>query len=207
MLGYESLDFDLDPRGDLPSDIHDTIQNYTKFQIFFIFGHEYAHHTLGHLCEAKLANIQLRDIVHISESKNSIRCFQYKHREEYEADWFAIKNIKGNKDLRSKLADAAFLMFIYFDILDHVYQYLALSHGVSKSHPRPLDRLWRLRQRLNKKNGLSPEIIEMNISLANSIKDILTSDWLPFHINELEIYGSYYLPSYKKEILQDRIDF
>ena len=207
MLGYESLDFDLDPRGNLPSHIHDTIQNYSNFQIYFTFGHEYAHHTLGHLSEAMLTNIKLRDIVHITESNHSIQSFQYKHRKEYEADWFAIKNIKGNKDFRSALADSAFLMFIYFDILDHVYQYLALSHGVSETHPRPLDRLWKLRQKLNKRIGSCPEIIERNISLANSFKNILTSDWLRFHMDELEIYGSYYLPSYKKEILQDRIDF
>lgn len=207
MLGHESLDFDLDPRGDLPTHTHETIQNYTNFQIFFTFGHEYAHHTLGHLSSAKLANIKLRDIVHITESESSIRCFQYAHRKEYEADWFAIKNIKGNKDFRSALADSAFLMFIYFDILDHVYQYMSLCNGISKTHPRPLDRLWKLRKKLNKRIGSSPEIIETNILIANSFKNTLTSEWLPFHMDKLEIYGSYYLPSYKKEILKDRIDF
>jgi hypothetical protein len=207
MLGYESLDFDLDPRGDLPPKIHETIQEYTNYQIFFTFGHEYAHHTLGHLDEAKLANIKLRNIVYVTERDNSVRCFHHKHRKEYEADWFAIKNIKGNKDFRSALSGAAFMMFIYFDVLDHVYQYLALSHGISKTHPRPLDRLCELRRRLNKRIGSTSETITANIELANTFKKILTSEWLPFHIDELEIYGSYYLPSYKKEILRDRIDF
>lgn len=207
MLGHESLDFDLDSRGELPTHIHDTIQNYTDHQIFFTFGHEYAHHTLGHLSEAKIANIKLQDIVHITESDCSIRCYQYAHRKEYEADLFAIKNINGNKEFKSSLADAAFLMFIYFDILENVYQFLALSSGVSRTHPRPIDRLWKLRRKLNKKIGSSPQVIEANISLANSIKNVLTTEWLPFHIDELEIYGSYYLPSYKKKVLQDRIDF
>lgn len=207
MLGSESLDFDLDPRGDLPVSIHETIKMYTTYQLIFTFGHEYSHHTLGHLSSAKLSNINMSDIIKESASNTSIQCYRYIHRKEYEADWYAIKNIKGNNEFKSALADSAFLMFIYFDILEHVYEFMSLRVGSSKTHPKPLDRLWKLRRRLNRKVGASREIIESNIEGANLLKNVLVSDWLPFHMDKIEIYGSIYLPSYKKEMLRDRIDF
>ncbi len=96
---------------------------------------------------------------------------------------------------------------IYFDILDHVYQVLSLRQSVSLTHPKPLDRLWHLRKKLKDKIGASREIIESYLRAANTIKKVLSNEWIPYRIEQLERYGSVYLPSYRTKLLIDRVDF
>jgi len=48
-LEKESLDFDLDPRGDLPDSENNRIKEALKWQLEFVIGHEYAHLLCGHL--------------------------------------------------------------------------------------------------------------------------------------------------------------
>ncbi len=207
MLGSESLDFDLDPRGDLPKKIHEEIINYTDLQLIFTFGHEYAHHTLGHLSASRIKNCPLQEIIQAKSDNKNLKVYRYEHKNEYDADLYAIKNIKNNNNFRSIMADSAFLLFIYFDILDHVSHYLALRSSTSKTHPKPLDRLWRLRHKLKTKLGASKDVIESYLNISNEIKNVLSTEWLPFRIDELEKYGSIYLPSYKGKFLLDRVDF
>ncbi|PTN38945.1 hypothetical protein [Desulfonatronum sp. SC1] len=207
MLGSESLDFDIDPRGDLPPKIHKEISNYTELQLIFIFGHEYAHHTLGHLSSSSIKKYPLQTIMHTERSDIDIKAYSYEHKKEYNADLYAIKKIRNNNHFRSIMADSAFLIFIYFDILDHVLQYLALRDNISKTHPNPLDRLWHLRGKLKSKIGASVDTIRSYLKVSGQIKNLLIKEWLPFRIDELERYGSIYLPSYKRKILIDRIDF
>ena len=207
MLGSESMDFDLDPRGTPPTEIHEKITTYTNMQLMFVFGHEYSHHTLNHLVKGRLKEISLNNISNVKSTDCRINIYNYNYKKEYEADLQAIKNIKNNNYVRSCLADSAFLLFIYFDILDHVYQLLAIRPAVSATHPKPLDRLWRLRRKLKDKIGATKEVIDSYIEVANNIKEILTNEWIPYRIEEIERYGSVYLPSYKGKILIDREDF
>lgn len=207
MMGSESLDFDIDSRGDLPPKIHKEIANYTEVQLIFIFGHEYAHHILGHLSSSSIKKYPLQTIMHTERSNIDIKAYSYEHKKEYSADLYAIKNIRNNNQFRSIMADSAFLMFIYFDILEHVLQYLALRDTISKTHPKPLDRLWHLRGKLKSKIGGSVDTIKSYLKFSDQIKNLLIKEWLPFRIDELERYGSIYLPSYKDKTLIDRIDF
>jgi hypothetical protein len=45
------------------------------------------------------------------------------------------------------------------------------------------------------------------MNFAEKIKHTLVTDFIPYHWDELEKYGSIYLPSYKPKIQKDRIDF
>ena len=207
MLGSESLDFDLDSRGDLPSEIHNIIKNYTDSQLIFTFGHEYAHHTLGHLSSSRIKKCSIQKIIPTKNEHTYLELYSYKHKQEYDADLYAIKNIRNNNKLRSIMTDSAFLLFIYFDILDHVFQFLAIRNSTSATHPKPLDRLWHLRRKLKSKLGASKNVIESYLNMSYKIKKELTEECLPFRIDEIERYGSVYLPSYKSKILLDRIDY
>jgi hypothetical protein len=207
MLGSEAMDFDLDPRGTPPVEIHETIESYTYSQLMFIFGHEYSHHTLNHLSRSNEKEVSLGNSTHIQGGHKNVKIYSYNYRKEYEADLQAIKNIRNNNSARNFLATSAFLFFIYFDILDHVYQATSLRQSISLTHPKPLDRLWHLRKKLKGNIGVSGEIIESYLRVAEKIKDILSTDWIPYHIEDLERYGSAYLPSYRKKVLIDREDF
>lgn len=207
MIGSESLDFDLDTRGKLPGYIDKSLTEATYYQLLFTYGHEYAHHLLGHLSDSKLSYTSIKDICIKSDSKGKTSKYILNHKMEYEADLYAIKNIKSNNQLRSNLANAAFTMFIYFDIVDAVFQTMALRSNISHTHPKPIDRINKLRKQLNKKFGMTSEEISSWVKFAEKIKQILIKDWIPYRWDELEKYGSIYLPSYKSKILKDRIDF
>lgn len=49
MLKKEAMDFELDPRGIIPKEIDKQLKMYTRGEIEFIIGHEYAHYYLKHL--------------------------------------------------------------------------------------------------------------------------------------------------------------
>lgn len=149
----------------------------------------------------------LQTIMHTERSNIDIKAYSYEHKKEYNADLYAIKNIRNNNHFRNIMADSAFLMFIYLDILDHVLQYLALRDTISKTHPKPLDRLWHLRGKLKSQLGASVDTIKSYLKVSDQIKNLLIKEWLPFRIDELERYGSIYLPSYKSKMLIDRVDF
>lgn len=160
MLGSESIDFDLDPRGTPPEYIDKFIKDLTHDQISFTFGHEYAHHLLNHLQKSQEKKLSLQDILHKSKSDNFVRSIAYKHKQEYEVDCFSIKNIKSNTAYKSRLLNAAFIMFSHFSVLNHAFEVMAKKGPYGSSHPDPIDRIWKLRRRINKKIGMPPEEIK-----------------------------------------------
>jgi len=207
MIGSESLDFDLDPRGTPPDWIDEPIKKLTFDQISFTFGHEYSHHLLNHLQQGKVNKKSLQDVFYIGESDKFFSSYAYKHKQEYEADLLSIKNIKSNAAYKSRLANAAFAMFAHFSVLNHAFEVMAIKKRHLSSHPDPIDRIWKLRRCLNRRIGMPVEEINNVLAKANFFKKLLAEKFIPLHFDELEMYGSYYLPSYKKKLLIDRVDF
>ncbi|WP_150130877.1 M48 family metalloprotease [Janthinobacterium sp. LM6] len=207
MLGTESIDFDIDPRGTPPRLIDEAIKKLTHDQLSFTFGHEYAHHLLGHLSQGQIKKKSLSEIFYANELGKSVGSYSYKHKQEYEADFFSIKNIKSNTEYKNRLANAAFIMFSHFSVLNHALEVMAVKSQFKSDHPDPIDRIWKLRRRLNRKIGMQSEEIENLLARADQFKKILAENFIPLHFEELEMYGSHYLPSYKEKILVDRVDF
>jgi len=141
MLGVESLDFDLDPRHDiLPKHIIENNNFLVNQQLMFIIGHEYAHHSLGHLNNSKFHKMNSNDLFKVQGENNKI--YNYSQKQEFEADWYAFKNTKLKKEKKASILNGAFLFFIYLDVYDSVKQYLHPSVKAYKTHPEPIDRLW-----------------------------------------------------------------
>ena len=207
MLGNESFDFDLDPRGDLPQSIHSEIQMVTEQQLLFIIGHEYSHHILGHLSDTYTNTIKSKDLFFSSYSKNNYKYYNYRYSHEYKADFFSIKNIKSEANIKSAILNGAFHILIYFDIIDSLLQTMALRPIASSTHPKPLDRLYKLRKAFNNKLGYPKTELDNIINFSDLLKNKINKDWLSYNIDTLEMYGSIYLPSYKNKLLKDRIDY
>lgn len=207
MIGNESMDFDLDPRGDLPPHIDHVIRSYTNSQLMFIFGHEYSHHTLNHLNSSKENIKNILTVTPWSENTVKAKVYNYNHRKEYEADLQAIKNVKNNNYIRNLTATSAFFFFIYIDILDHLFRCLGFRNDISTSHPAPLDRLFHLRKKLKAGLGFSKEDLTPFLKYSDRIKREVEENIVRFDHESLEFYGSIYLPSYKGKFLKDRIDF
>ena len=208
MAGHESFDFDIDPRGSLPKHIDVWMKNITDLQYQFILGHEYSHHLLGHVKDSNLRSDSLSSFMAMYEGNSTIQHYKYSHKLEYDADWHAIKNIKGNSKFKEDISNAAFLTLMYLEtskiVLDYINPRRANHIG---THPDPVSRIFKIRKKLNNKYGFNRDILENNLDYLKKYTEQFVSQYLAFNFDEFESYGSHYLPSYKAMLLNDRVDF
>ncbi|PKH88373.1 hypothetical protein [Colwellia sp. Bg11-28] len=208
MAGHESFDFDIDPRGTLPEHIHGWMKSITDLQYQFILGHEYSHHLLGHVKDSNLRTDSLSSFMAMHEGKHTIQHYKYSHKLEYDADWYSIKNIKGNSKFKDDLSKAAFLTLMYLETSRIVLDYTnpRRTNQVS-SHPDPSSRIYKIRKKLNNKYGFSKDQLENNLGYLKDYTEQFISKYLVFNFDSFEEYGSHYLPSYKTRLLNDRVDY
>lgn len=208
ILGFESFDFDLDPRFDnLEEEYFEIAKNKTKFQMDFIIGHEYAHYLLGHLNNKNFVMMQMSSSAgKDNDNEKKMPIFNYSKKNEYDADWYSIKNINSNNVYRNNLTNAAFELFIYFAAFEKIKSFFAYSS--SYSHPAPIDRLWQLRKKINKRFGMTEDEIKLNLENVLNFTDKYIQNYLVTNVDEFETQGSFYLPSYINfPLRRDRIDF
>jgi len=207
----EALDFDLDPRGDLPDSEMRRIEEALRWQLEFVIGHEYAHLLLGHLSEgnAKEVNSLLFNV----KPDKYIECKIYfqNEQQEFEADLASIKNANYDEYEQASAIYQACLFFYYLHLGEVVSSYLFPRLGRPRTHPRPLDRVKNLRNNLHVSDNIIPDSEFENIEkIVAKLEHVLKEEllpYLPYQTDKFDMYGSMYLPSYKKEFLQDRIDF
>lgn len=204
MLMTESLDFEIDPRGILPANIDNKLTTLVNQQIDFVIGHEYAHHILGHLEKSR----QVKDNWTIVGKKNHFYFYNYKQMQEFDADFYSIQHGNYNRREKSNVVNAAIIFFLSLDLFECVRNYMYPPGSGIKKHPKPLDRMWRIHKKYSYCKGvLSVKDLEDWIAYLLDFKTHLETEFLPFHVEELERYGSVYLPSFKDRIPVDRIDF
>ncbi len=208
MCGHESFDFDIDPRGCLPENIDIWMKNTTDLQYQFILGHEYSHHLLGHVKNSNLRSDSLSSFMGMYEGKSTINHYKYSHKLEYDADWYSIKNIKGNSQFRNDISCAAFLTLMYLETSRMVLDYISpMRVNHVGTHPDPISRIFKIRKKLNNKYGLTKETLENNLGYLKKYTEKFITQYLVYNFEQFESYGSHYLPSYKARLLNDRIDF
>jgi len=198
MIGKEALDFEIDSRGEIPAHIHTEIDIITEWQMLFVIGHEYAHHYLNHLGKGTTTEFH-------SFKNREFKYYNFKQQKELEADVNSIIKPLISEEERSSLADAAFTFFYSLDLYQTVEEYMFPSSKTSATHPEPNDRILELRKNIDKKYGFSEDVILERINYYQSFKEELINDFLPFNIERIETYGSVYLPTYKKEVIHDRL--
>lgn len=191
MLGTESLDFDIDSRGDMPAIINRKIKNDVNNQMQFTYGHEFAHKLNEHLS--------------LPESNNQL---VYSHNLEFEADIAAIAVINKKDDAAyENIRDGAITALVFLSFLEHSLQLMTNTKlSFSSTHPSSRERLHNLCESLGKDSPLSfVEIDELDDGLSEQaeIMKRMLGDQLEYHLSR---YGSVYLPSYKKRLLEDRVE-
>jgi hypothetical protein len=203
MLGFESLDFEVDPRGKLPNDVHLQIKNSTEWQLRFIIGHEYAHHYLNHLENGVISELNFHSDI---KKSSDVKRISYSHQKEYDADLFSIKSIETDDMIKDSMTIAGLYFFHFLDLLETVTDYM-LPSGRVDTHPKAIDRLWNLRNSIDDKYGVSKSELESYLNSYKSFKEHIISEILPFKTELIESYSSMYLPSHMESMKIDRLDY
>ncbi len=205
MLGYEAMDFEIDPRADLPGEIHQRVQILTDQQLQFIIGHEYAHHYLGHLDSGKLLDFDSLGAVH--QELGRLKIYNYSQQNELDADFHAIHNLDTPDDIKGVFLEAATTFFCILDIYLCFKDAIDPHVGNYYSHPKPMDRIWELRRKFPETIGYNSAEITKLGERNEKLKQFLINDFISIYTDELEMYGSTYIQGYKNKKPFDRLDF
>jgi len=205
MLGYESLDFEIDPRADLPEEMHKTIQVLTDTQLKFVIGHEYAHHYLGHLDDQKMVN--LKSLGMTDGPMDSLQFFNYAQEQELDADFNAIESLDTGLDVKEEYLSAALTFFTILDVYECFQEYMSPRISNFRTHPRPVERLWELRKKFPESISYTTSDLNSILGKSKELKEFLVNDFIGFNVDMLEMYGSNYITSFKSERSLDRLDF
>lgn len=190
MLKIEALDFELDPRGEVPVKIDDELTAYTKGEIFFVIAHEFSHSILNHLDSRNIVKAE-DDYVYYNKSQ----------LQEFEADVNAIHILKSFMDEENAIG-YAINFFMAIDLYEQVKEQISPSIGHIKTHPESIDRI----KHLLEKFPTSKFNLKMLISMNESIKSVLM-DLVSTHYDLFEMYGSIYLGEWHTVNKIDRVDY
>ncbi|WP_313378412.1 hypothetical protein [Achromobacter insolitus] len=211
MFLTEALDFDLDPRGQLPEEVHGRMATLVEDQLQFVVGHEYAHLLLGHLNANSVQQAPLG--VFPTPAHSSARYYTPRQHQEFEADVGALLHAKLDEEELAGRLNASTWFFLGLELLYAVSDYINPSMGAPKTHPEPIDRLLALRKEVLGTRNIdadriySDDAISDGIRWVHSVKEQVLKDFIPYRVDALETYGSIYLPSFRKAELYDRLNY
>lgn len=193
MLKTETLDFELDPRGSVPANLHAKLTRLTRSQLRFVIGHEYAHHFLQHLGTENIVDAPLYASLRGEPSVSFERHYNQSERDELEADVAAVQRPDLDEEERRQWVYAAMLWFTYLDIYQQVADQL-LPHPSWKmrTHPAAVERLRNLFTRVGEPLGIPSALTEKLLERAAFFKMALLED-VAVNTETYEFYGSIYL--------------
>lgn len=211
MFLTEALDFDLDPRGQLPEEVDGRITALVEDQLQFVVGHEYAHLLLGHLNADSVQQAPLG--VFPTSAHISAHYYTPRQQQEFEADVGALLHANLDEEELAGRLNASTWFFLGLELLYAVSDYINPSMHAPKTHPEPIDRLLALRREVLGTRNIdvdriySDDEISNGIKMVHSLKEDLLKNFIPYQVDALETYGSIYLPSFRKAELYDRVNY
>lgn len=194
MLKTEALDFYMDPRGIVPSDVGEAIHEPIPLQMEFIAGHEFAHHVLDHLSPAAVCD---RPIFHAISARDddykALPVFTKSQQQELDADTRAILLVENDRKHRIELFDAALLWFACLDIYEAVADALyPSSPWLLPTHPSARQRFDHLLTTIPTPARYDHSRWTELLETVDKWKAALLED-VSVNIKTYEMYGSVYL--------------
>ncbi len=204
MLQSEALDFDLDPRGKVPEEVHDSIQYHTDRQLEFVIGHEFSHHFLGHLDDSNLIDGAYLSAQELGDKTHKF--FSYAQQDELDADIDAIERPNYTPDMKADMVNRALFFFVYLHIYRSVRDQIFPPVGGIRTHPDPLDRFHSIYNHFKGDVELDENNLKALLKLSDMYNDSLAED-VALNFESYEFYGSIYLAQWRGKVLIDRVDF
>ena len=204
MLRSETMDFLMDPRGTLPSEIGHAIHEPMQGEFMFISGHEYSHYLLGHINENKTNAFSVRQ-------ETEYKIFSNSENEEFRADEASISNAINRNNARLNLLNSALLWFGCLNIYEAAQDFMnPMGQLHSRTHPSAADRYDNLISKFQSLRGFEKNKWVKFKSTVRQYRDFLIDD-LSTNIEFYEMYGSAYLDApnteWRGKELVDRVDY
>ena len=196
--GSETLDFDIDSRGDLPPEIDRKLKELVSWQMQFTFGHEYSHYLSGHLQEA--------EVISFSFKGGESDLITYNHKLEYEADYLSLKNILHNSTAFQKICHGAFSALLFIHFIEESSKILSSRKlSISNTHPKASKRIEELQKNLGKKSPINDHVIKEMFNAAQNHLGIINFAKEQMRSDIFNYYGSFAMSNYIKKLHVDRV--
>ena len=211
MFLKESLDFDLDPRGNLPAALDHRLRAVTHDQIQFVIGHEYGHLLMNHL-DHRVARDAPRGVIP-GYVAGKLKYYNPLQKQELAADVAALLDPVVDDQVLADRLMGAIWFFLGLEVFYGVSRFMKNSAKVTTTHPPPLERAWALHSAvLTAKPSLaalvySDEELTHYVSQTQELKARLLTEFFPNNRDQLEVYGSTYLPNFRGRQLADHVDY
>ena len=212
MLKTEAMDFLMDPRGIIPSDIASTILGPIEIQMKFIAGHEFAHFVLGHLnVESTVKQPIYYAISKDDDDYKPEKVFNNSQKNEFEADIQSIL-IPNYSDMeRSELLHSALLWFGCLELYEAALDVMnPQSPWRYRTHPSARERYENLLLNIPTPKAFDLSVWDNFHDLIDEITKALQDD-ISLNFDVYETYGSAYLDEpntkWRGKELQDRVDY
>lgn len=205
MLKSEALDFDLDPRGVIPNDIHLSTMHSVDQQLLFILSHEYSHYFLGHMDSASLIPDLEHNAIEGPENKMP-KYFTHDQKQELDADIDAIERLNLEPKSTHIILTSAIFFFAYIELLSNVKNQISPSINLRKTHPAPLDRLHNIVDHFMEKCEIDMTNVSNVLKNIEILKPLIQED-ISTNFDSWEQYGSVYLGCWRGKPLVDRVDY
>lgn len=206
MQETEALDFLMDPRGIIPSEIKERIDKLVDYQLQFIVGHEFAHYILGHLESANIIEMNLSSSKVDDGAK--VKVYNNSQINEFQADITSLTLPNYSEQELLFLYQAAIIFFASLELYEHFKNCFAPSITFVKTHPEPLERIETLLK--NKPSNLNLEKMAKLLKLVEKLKEFISED-VSLNYDFYEMYGSAYLSEpnteWRGKELIDRVDY
>lgn len=190
MLKAEALDFELDPRGEVPQTIDDELSSYTLSEMFFVIAHEYSHSLLKHL-----------DSRNIIEDEDNYVYYNQSQRQEFEADKNAIHILKNSMSVEDAV-ESAVSFFLAIDLYEQAKEQISPDMGHVKTHPKAVERIRELLKQYPDVDIDTERLIAINQDTKAHLMELISTEYELF-----ENYGSVYLGQWHKKRKIDRVDY
>lgn len=190
MFKNEALDFELDPRGEIPSEINDELTIRTTGEILFVIAHEFSHSILNHL-----------DSSNVLEAEDNYVYYNQSQMQEFEADRNAIYILKTFLGEGPAVA-CAIGFFMAIDVYEQAKEQVYPSIGHVKTHPDAVSRMERLLEEFPVSGFELQELLSINDSVKKDLMELISTQYDLF-----EMYGSVYLGEWHKVNKIDRVDY
>lgn len=186
----EAMDFELDPRGIIPKNIHHYINECIQQEMQFVAGHEIAHHLCNHLNESKIIK---KNILYEYDKEYELPIFNIDQEQEFEADLNSIKLPKYTKKEFSKILEGAIRWFHGLEFIEKIDD--VVNPGKEEqyqTHPSAEQRLKQILSEITPAQDINISDLHESINWATSLSDFISND-ISTNYEKYDMYGSVYL--------------